>query len=243
MRHYILFALCSVPLLAQVAQPSAFDVASVKPTQHGRTPDGWSRSSADIPSPGRFEAVNSSLDELIRFAYQVKDYQVSGPNWLNDDDECFDIAAKAPPDTPKPLIRAMLQTLLAERFKLALHRETRTLPVYALVKGKTGAKLPEARSDPGHGSTTTSGGTMTAKHVSMTEFAYQLSRNLGRPVYDQTGIEGSFDFTLQYDEREGGYRSGLAAAVQEQLGLRLEPTKGPVEMLVIDHIEKVPTEN
>jgi uncharacterized protein (TIGR03435 family) len=91
--------LCQGLLSAQIAAPSVFEVAAVKPTQHGRTTDGWSRSSVDIPSPGRFVAQSSSLSELIRFAYQVKEYQISGPIWLNDDSECFDIAAKAPPET------------------------------------------------------------------------------------------------------------------------------------------------
>ena len=114
MRSLVFAAL--LPLLAQNQPQPAFEVASVKPTQHGRNAEGWSRSSVDIPSPGRLVAENSSLDELIRFAYSLQDYHVSGPVWLNDDSESFDILASAPPDTPKAQIRVMLQNLLMERF-------------------------------------------------------------------------------------------------------------------------------
>jgi uncharacterized protein (TIGR03435 family) len=235
--------LCQVLLSAQIAAPSVFEVAAVKPTQHGRTADGWSRSSVDIPSPGRFVAQNSSLSELIRFAYQVKEYQISGPIWLNDDSECFDIAAKAPPETPKPQMREMLQALLAERFKLTLHRESRTLPLYNLLPTTKGPKLQPAASPTGRSSTNSSGGNVTASNISMTDFAYQLSRWLSRPVRDKTGIKGTFDLTLRYDERDSSDRPSLFAALQEQLGLRLQPAKGPVEILVIDQVAKTPTDN
>jgi uncharacterized protein (TIGR03435 family) len=238
----ILFVFCLAPPAAQIATAPAFEVASVRPTQHGRTLDGWSHSSADIPSPGRFVAENSSLDELIRFAYQVKDYQVSGPIWLNDDAECFDISAKTATETSTAQIRAMVQTTLAERLKLALHCETRELPVYALLPSKRGPKLNPAAGN-GRSSTRSAGGNVTATNVSMAEFAYQLSRWLKRPVFDQTQIPGIFDFALQYDERETGERPSLFTALEEQLGLRLAPTKGPVEILVIDHVEKMPTDN
>jgi uncharacterized protein (TIGR03435 family) len=142
MRSLVFAAL--LPLLAQNQPQPAFEVASVKPTQHGRNAEGWSRSSVDIPSPGRLVAENSSLDELIRFAYSLQDYQVSGPVWLNDDSESFDILASAPPDTPKAQIRVMLQNLLMERFQLAAHRENKVLPIFELVVGKNGPKLRAA---------------------------------------------------------------------------------------------------
>jgi hypothetical protein len=106
MPNYVQLAiLVVIPVLGQPQAPPAFEVASVKPTQHGRNAEGWSHSSVDIPSPGRLVAENSSLDELIRFAYRLKDYQVSGPVWLNDDAESFDVVAKAPPDTPRQHMR------------------------------------------------------------------------------------------------------------------------------------------
>jgi uncharacterized protein (TIGR03435 family) len=120
--------LLSIATLTCVAQPPlSFDVASIKPTQHGRK-DGLSISSdPELPSPGSFQAINNSLDGLIRWAYHLKSYQLSGPKWMNDDDVCFDIEA-----------RLMLQTLLARRFGLTFHRETRTTTVYELVIAKGG---------------------------------------------------------------------------------------------------------
>lgn len=240
MFYRFLAALCPAVLLAQAPAPPAFEAASVKPTQHGRDANGWSRSSLDLPSPGRLVATNNSLAELIRFAYNVKDYQVSGPVWLNDDTVCFDIAATAP-GASRAQMRAMMQSLLAERFHLAAHRETRELPVFHLVAGKGGPKLKATTSNRAGPSTQhnggNTGGTVTATNVSMADLALLLSRDLKRPVFDKTGIAGRFDFTVQYSE------SGLPAAIQDQLGLRVESAKDPVEVLVIDHIERRPTDN
>src|SRR6266699_4795196 len=135
----------------------AFEVASVKLTQHGRDANGLSISDVKIASPGRLVATNSSLDECIRWAYDAKEYQIAGPNWLNSDEASYDIEAKAPPDTPAKQIRLMMRTLLAERFKLVLHRESRVLPVYSLVVAKNGPKLQEANPD-GRAGTTSEGG-------------------------------------------------------------------------------------
>jgi|SRR5215469_2338840 len=90
MLYRLLIAFCLAGVLAQAQAPPAFEAASIKPTQHGRDAQGWSRSSVDVPSPGRLVAENSSLDGLIRYAYDLKEYQVSGPVWLNDDSVCFD---------------------------------------------------------------------------------------------------------------------------------------------------------
>jgi uncharacterized protein (TIGR03435 family) len=233
--------------LGQAQSPPAFEVASVRPAVHGRDAAGWSRSSIG-DNHGRLVAENSSLDEMIRYAYTLKDYQVLGPAWLNDDSECFDVAAKAPPDATSNAtskeIRTMMQTLLAQRFKLAAHREERTLPIYNLVVAKSGFRLTPV-SPTGHGGTSSGGGTMKATSLSMAEFAYQLSRELKLPVFDKTGIEGAFDFTLQYAPERDTSATGpsLFTAIQETLGLKLESAKGPVEVLIVDHIEKAPTEN
>jgi len=227
----------------------AFEVASVRLTRHGRDPDGWSRSSVSSPSPGNFSATNASYAECIRWAYQVKDYQVLGPDWLPSDEASYDIVAKAPPDTPLAQMRLMVQRLLAERLKLALHRETRTLPIYELVVGKQGPNLSKSglqkSSEDSRQSTSSRGGHVTATHVSMAELAYQISRWTGRPVFDKTGIKGEFDFTLDYatDDRETSGPPSLFTALQQQLGLKLTASKGPVEVLLIDHAERIPTEN
>jgi uncharacterized protein (TIGR03435 family) len=116
-------------------------VASVKPTKHGRNGEGLSISyDPETPSPGSFRVINNSLDELIRWAYRIKRYQIVGPRWLNDDSVSFDIDARMDPSTSRPQVRLMLQALLEDRFKLAFHRETRTFPVYELL-GAKGPKL------------------------------------------------------------------------------------------------------
>jgi uncharacterized protein (TIGR03435 family) len=247
MRRALYLALVALivtpPALVQTPTPLAFDVASVKPALHGRDAAGWSRSSVDVPSPGRLLAENSSLDELIRFAYDLKEYQISGPAWLNDESECFDIVAKAPSGYSRDQVRIMLQTLLMERFKMAAHRETKVLPIYELSVGKNGPRLQAA--DPASRKRTSSGGgSITATRVTMADFAYELSRQLNRPVLDKTGIGGAFDITLRYtqDEDAASPVPPLFAAIENTLGLRVLSAKGPIAILVIDHIEKAPTE-
>jgi uncharacterized protein (TIGR03435 family) len=219
-------------------------VASVKLTQHGRTADGWSHSSIDIPSPGSFAATNASMEECIRWAYDVKEYQISGPEWLNSDAASYDIDAKAPAGATRSQIKLMVQSMLAERFKLALQRETRMLPVYELVTAKNGPKL-QPGSGGGNDGISSSGGSVKARTVTMAFFAATLSRYIGTPVFDKTGLSGAFDFNMEYapDDRGNSDKPSVFTAVQEQLGLKLQAAKGPVEVLVIDHAEKVPTEN
>jgi uncharacterized protein (TIGR03435 family) len=214
---------------AQAPAPAEFEVASVKLTQHGRTVDGSSHSTVGNTDQGSFSASNACLQML--------------PDWLKSDDARYDISAKAPAGASSRQMPEMLKALLAERFKVALHRETRTLPIYALVTAKGGPKLHEAPAD-GHSSTNSRGGHITAQHVSMVDLGDSLSRQLGRAVIDQTGLKGAFDFTLEYaaDDADTS-RPSIFTALQEQLGLRLEATKGPVEVLVIDRAERVPTEN
>jgi len=280
------------------ATPPAFEVASIKaaaPPVNGRM---MIRMAGD---PGRVDYANVSLRDVIRIAYGVKEYQVSGPDWISA--TRFDILAKLPEGAPREEVPQMLQTLLAERFKLTVHRETKEHSMYALVVGKNGPKLKPAEADPqplhnggppkpGYGE----GGRMAmprdgmpvmggrgpmmmfngrghigAKAMSMQGLAEMLARQLDRPVVDQTELKGTYDFTLDYTPEEGqGMRlpglppppppapggeardggtpessSGLSlfAALQAQLGLKLEATKGPVDLVVVDHVEKTPTEN
>ena len=233
----LLVALCPVVLLAQ--PPAAFESASVKPAAHGRNASGWSYSDIRIPSPGHLEATNSRLDELIRYAYAIKDYQLSAPHWLSDDALSFDVSATAP-SASEAEIRTMLQKLLVERFHLQAHREPRDLPVYRLVAAKRGPKLKLAASDTNPPSiksnSGTNGGGLTATSVSMSDFADGLSHELNRPVLDQTNVTGRYDISLQYDE------TGIIPAVQ-QLGLRLESGKEKVDVLIVDNIDRKPAEN
>ncbi|SPE40252.1 conserved exported hypothetical protein [Candidatus Sulfopaludibacter sp. SbA3] len=221
----------------------AFDVASVKLTQHGRNAEGVAISDLKITSPGRLVGTNSSLDECIRWAYGVKEYQISGPDWLNSDEASYDIEAKAPPATTEAQIRLMLRRLLAERLGVKLHRETRVLPVYELVVGKGGPKLQAAAAGARSGFMSMGGRDgvrVTSDKATMAGFANRLSTDVGRPVIDRTGLDGAFAIKLEW-AREGAGVS-VFTAVQE-LGLKLQAAKAPIDVLVIDHAERVPTEN
>lgn len=241
-------AALALPLAAQTGEaPPRFEVASVKPTQHGRNAEGLSISSdPETPSPGSFRATNNSLGELIRWAYQVKRYQVVGPNWLDEDPECFDIEARMDPGTSRPQVRLMLRALLAERFKLALHRETRIFPVYELIVAKNGPRLAPVKAD-AKGGLSYDGkfwSTLTAEKTTAARLASFLSDRLEHPVIDKTGIATQFPVNLEYRIADDDERHpSLFTALQESLGLKLQPGKGSVEVLVIDHIEKAPAEN
>ena len=151
----------------------------------------------------------------------------------------------------------MLQPLLAERFKLTLHRDKKEFTVYALAVDKNGPKLPKAK-DEGDTKISMGGRRLNAQHMSLTQFANLLSLRTDRPVVDRTGLVGNFDITLTWAPESrtamppaGGENSGrdnasdptIFTAVREQLGLKLQAAKEPLEVLVIDHAEKIPTEN
>lgn len=217
-------------------QSVQFEVASIKPNQSG------SPSSVETSVGGRLTATNVSLRMLIQYAFGVKDYEIAGgPSWLGT--EKYDIVAKAV--TSKKLSEAelepFLQALLADRFKLTCHREVRELPVYSLVVGKKGPRLTEhTGSEVAVPSVSTSyeSGVMTmiARRASMEHFANSLGRQLARTVTDNTGLQGDFDFKLVWAPQQTPESSSpsIFAAVEEQLGLRREAHKVPVEIVVID---------
>ncbi len=236
---------------AQTRAPE-FEDASIKPNKSA------SRGFSVEHDAGRFTATNASLQNLIEMAYQVKRTQISGaPDWLNS--ERFDIVAKAPPSTPKSQILPMLQPLLADRFKLTFHRENKTVSGYALVVAKTGPKLHVSEAENSHFDGDRR--SLSGQRMSLAQLADTLSRRLDSPVSDRTGIPGFFDLKLQWTPDEGQPMTkpgadpepvsqtartdgpSLFTALQEQLGLKLETRKVPVEILVIDHVEKAPTEN
>jgi uncharacterized protein (TIGR03435 family) len=184
-------------------------------------------------------------------AYRVASYQISGgPAWLATDR--FDINAKASGDRTLTADqkREMLRALLEDRFHLKVHRKVKEQSVYSLVVAKGGPKLKTSSADEQSGMTLGSKGQTLEMRFSkwnMARLAGQISGNEGRKVVDKTGLSGEYDFTLSYlDDRRavGGQEDGpsLFTALQEQLGLKLESQKGPVEVLVIDHADK-PSEN
>jgi uncharacterized protein (TIGR03435 family) len=231
-----------------LASSPAFEVASVK-SHKPEVGEGRNRESIDS-GPGTLTIRNASLSSCIQWAYLIRNYQISGPAWLID--EKYDISAKAAGPARMNELRRMLQTLLTDRFHLQFHRETKELPIYSLIAAKSGPKLHKA--EPG-GNTSMQGenGSFVFHGTSMPQLAEDLSTlsQVDRPVLDRTGIPGVFDFNLKFGESNDEMKRALIVGdgasiftlVQEQLGLKLEAQKGPVEMLVIDHVERVPTEN
>jgi uncharacterized protein (TIGR03435 family) len=227
------------------AQTLRFDVASVKKVNGGGPP-------GDIPrnletAPGHFAMRNVPLRMALEWAYDLKDYEISGPDWIKVD-ERYDIIAKAAGPVPESQMRQMLQALLVERFQMKVHRETKELPVYVLLPGKGEPKVKEAAADaqPSFGK---GPGTMfLAQPIS--RFTFMLTRRMDRPVLDRTGLKGRYDFTIDTSglgfngrEPEGPGGPSIFTTVQSDLGLRLEGRKEPIEILVIDSVNKTPTEN
>jgi bla regulator protein BlaR1 len=221
-----------------------FEVASVKPHKPEAGP---LRASTSVEN-GRINYTNVTLKNCIRQAYGLRPYQISGgPGWLADDR--YDVIAKAAGSATKAQVMLMLQALLADRFKLTFHFEAKEMPVYSLVIAKNGPKIKEVKDD-GNG-TQIDGDpqhALNARNISMAQFAGTLSRlqDLDRPVMDRTGLRGVFNITVDFvaDDAASPDTVGpsIFTALSEQLGLKLEPTKGPVQILVIDHIER-PSEN
>lgn len=315
------------------AESPTFEVASVKPAP---PPTGMGmrvmmRGGPGSADPGQITYSNVSLKSILTTAYGVKGYQINGPKWL--DSERFDIVAKIPKGATKEQFQLMLQNLLAERFKLTLHHETKELPMYALVVGKSGPKLKESVDEDatatgaapqgggaGSGGPSASappppppptgsdgaGPVMNRMKVGadgmpqlppgalknglmmmtmngrirvvgngqpISALAEMLANQMGRPVVDATGLKAKYDISLDFSpdglngpmmgmmppppphDGAGGAPLALASApdgaggptiftaLQEQMGLKLEQRKGPVDLLVIDRLEKVPTEN
>jgi uncharacterized protein (TIGR03435 family) len=244
-----------LPPMDPNASPS-FEVATIKPTK----PDEQRK--LLMIRGRRFETVNMSLTDLISFAYGVHSKQVLGaPAWADTDK--FDITAQpdldgAPNDKQ---VKGMLQKLLAERFKLTFHHDKKELSVYVLSAAKSGSKLSKSQGDP-NGLPSLGFrqlGALNVRNASMGDFAGVLQGAvLDRPVVDQTGLTGRFDFTLNWtpdDSQFGGMAAhlpppadiasappGLYIAIQEQIGLKLDATKAPTDVLLIDHVEK-PSDN
>ncbi len=315
--------LCSGVLLAAgiaAAQTPAarleFEVASIKPALPLATQMSTGKLHVGMTIDGtRVDLGSMSLADLVPLAFKVKPYQVSGPDWMSANR--FDIIGKIPEGTTKDQVPEMLQALLADRFKLTFHRDSKDHPVYGLVVAKGGAKMKEAAPEPdapppaadddkkglsigtadgsraritqdskgvvvtGNGQTGTTRMTpgpdgsmhMEASKMTMVALADALSRFVDRPVVDMTDLKGGYQVGLDLSMADlmkaaraagavlppgmaagGGPGTSPADAATDpssgsifnavqQLGLRLEPRKTPIEDIVIDHLEKAPTEN
>jgi uncharacterized protein (TIGR03435 family) len=221
-------------LLAMLAAAQVqFDVVSIKPG------DPSSPESSVYPAPHGLRMKNATLKGMVRMAYGLNEYQLAGgPKWL--DSALFNIDAKSPAGATVRQIPEMLQALLAERFKLVFHRETRILPEYALVAAKGGAKLQTASEDEKRLTTTSSGDRMIkGRAARIADLVRMLIGVVGAPVVDRTGIEGQYDFSLEFAPLLGAPDDRLpdVFGALQQLGLKLEPIKGPVEVLAIDKAE------
>ena len=228
----------------------SFEAASIKPSK----PTGGGRSVLTGPG-GRLTAEDATLRMLAAYAFQVREFQITGgPRWMDTDR--FDIVAKPQTAARPEEARAMLQTLLADRFRFRFHRESREMPVLALVVGKNGPRLKEAKGDSGAATRGLQGGRgqLTGLGADMGMLAGRLAAALKQPVVDRTGLGGRYDFKLQWTPDPPPARvpeefasapppgPSLFASLEQQLGLRLERQKGAVEFLVIDGAER-PGEN
>jgi uncharacterized protein (TIGR03435 family) len=221
-----------IAAMAVAAQVSSFEVASVKPVNPPAGPHVVSL----IVNHGKLNIEAAELRQIVGLAYAIQRVRVQGgPEWADSDQ--FDIVAKAGnPDATRDEIRSMLQTLLAERFKLVVHRETKQLPAYTLVVGKSGSKLKESAPDKKSGLADTvgpAGEQLTVLQASpLRILVNMLANTLGGPVVDKTGLDKLYDYTFQWPNAD----SSLSASLDE-LGLKLEAKKEPVEVLVMVRAE------
>ena len=278
--------LTSVAVMAQTPQ---FEVASIRPSSASAT----DRVNVGVHIDGAQITVNYfSLKDMIRMAYSVKDYQVTGADFLASDR--FDVAAKIPAGSKPDELRDMMKALLAERFQLKIHHDTKDFPVFALVIAKGGLKIqelpPDAESSEeaakapvnvtasggrggvnvnyGHGSSFTfADNKLVGKKLTMANFAETLARFEEKPVVDMTGLKGNYDIELAFTPEDYTamlIRSAIVAGVTmppealkamqsasgdsiamalEKVGLKMESRKAPLEVIVVDHSLKLPTEN
>jgi uncharacterized protein (TIGR03435 family) len=256
--HLLLLLITAGPVLAQTAATGRqFEVASIKPNNSG------SRRSNCCGGPGRFVGQNVTLGMLINVAYGAQDFQVSGgPGWINS--ERWDVEAKAEDRASADEMGPMLQRLLENRFKLSVRRETREFPVYVLTVAKSASKLKPSkciatdadtrpRGPDACGFSVMDNNMMRATQIDMARFISMLTPWVRRTIVDRIGFTATFDVDLKWNPNEGvaGNAAGptppdldpsIFTALEEQLGLKLESAKGPVEVLVIDRVER-PAEN
>lgn len=259
----ILLAICTAvadPLAQPQTQKPTFEVASVKKRLEPPPPSRMPR-----PQGGVFRRVNTTVATLIQYAYAVRDLQlVGGPDWIRKDH--FDVEAKAAGEVPTAQMRLMVQSLLEERFGLTVHTEQREMKYFALVVARSDGRLGpylHSMEEPCDYTKFLEAEKSRPKPVSHAEWGISCgssstfedgaSRHVELPVFDRTGLMGKWSFTVYFAPDPGLGPIRLAAepdpslpsfrvALQEQLGLKLEETRGPIEMLVIDSVHQ-PTEN
>jgi uncharacterized protein (TIGR03435 family) len=249
-------AFAQSPAIQKQISPPTFDVASVRSMTYS---DDAPTHIHNPPRNSEFKAVNVTLRDLLEVAWEIPETQMAGgPAWASADK--FDLEAKSDArfkdelatlsvEQGKEVKRQMLRSLLNERFKLEAHAEKRDMPIFALVIAKGGSRLVKTDAI-GAGLSSGRGRiSITGADDALAILAFELSWRLGRPVIDQTGLTGRYGITLNWTDEDapspvsgGSNGPSLFTAIQEQLGLKLVATKGPVPILVIDHAER-PSEN
>lgn len=215
-----------------IVHAQSFEVASVKMSPPRQGTAAYTSVDSD-PSMVRYS--NITLKNLLAMAYHMDARLVDGPTWI--DEVPYDVAAKLPPNTPKDKAPAMLQTLLAERFQMAVHRQKKEQKAFLLIVGKNGPQLKEGLPEGVQNQMLK--GRIMGRAMSMSTLAGMLARFLEYQVVDRTGLQGNYDIDLKFAPDN----SDLISRVQEQLGLKLETGKALVETLVVDKATRVPTEN
>jgi uncharacterized protein (TIGR03435 family) len=243
-RVFVLTALTAATAFAQ----SQFEVAIVKPVDTSKLGDLININLGTV----RHEEItfgNASLMNCIRFAYDLaSDAQIIGPDWIKSNQFIYDIDAKGAPGSSREQLQTMMRALLQDRFKLVAHRDQKEMSHFALVLAKGGSKMKPMKEIPEGAPHMTFGGRFNTIQT-MPTLAYLLSRfETGRPIIDQTGLSGLYEVKLEWalaqlQNADAPPGPSLFTALEDQLGLKLESRKGPVEILVVDSAEKVPTAN
>jgi len=218
--------------------PLQFEVASISPSAPG------SALGTIRPAPGRqrYVGTNVSLKLMMTVAYRVNYQQISGPAWISDD--LFNVNARAEKPSSIEELHTMLQNMVAERFRLRIHTEMKTRPVYVLSADKSGIKMKPSRTESDPLVSQPAQWTLAARSTPMNYFSWLLGLFVDRPIIDRTGLKDAYDFTLNWnpdlsaDTSADNSAPGLVEALKKDLGLRLEAQNGPLEILVIDHAER-----
>jgi uncharacterized protein (TIGR03435 family) len=239
-------------ILARPSHAQSFEVASVRVGAPIPIGENYNINLGTV-SHGTLTLTNTTLADCLRFAYSLtSDSLIAGEGWIKSKEHRYTIVAKGSPETTRDEMLLMLRTLLTERFKLEFHREPREMSYYALVPSKKGPKIELATTDGQGPNESNGGGRIVRRQLSMLMLATLIARFelRGATVLDETGLKGLYGVNLQWTpgadvnaNPDGAAGPSLFTALQEQLGLRLEAKKGPVEVMVIDRAEKNPVEN
>jgi uncharacterized protein (TIGR03435 family) len=233
-----IFRLACCLTLAGMAWSQSFEVATIKRS------DMTAESGQMTRDPRIVALSHVSLQNLMAQAFLIRNFQISGPDWLDTDR--FDIVAKLPDGATREQLPAMLQSLLKERFHLAVHQDKRTMTAYVLKPGKDGSKVKAVDSEVRDVRTSRGAHRWIAGKLTMAYFAGLLSNMVDQPVVDETGLKGIYDIDVEWasDETAGMDETpSLPAVLADKLGLQLESRKAAVEIYAIDEVDRVPTHN